>query len=94
MNQLTLFGSHGGIFFGVIAFVLIIFFLGREVMTWYWKINRIEELLEEIAENTRPPENKKVITKDTQVYKGEKVYRDLADNPVDIHGNPILEEKD
>lgn len=35
-------------FFALAGFVLI-----RELITWYWKINRIIELLEKIEENTR-----------------------------------------
>jgi hypothetical protein len=39
------------IFLGsVIIFVLIT----REVVTWYWKLNKISDLLEKIEENTRP----------------------------------------
>jgi hypothetical protein len=30
------------------------FFILREVVTWYWKVNRVVELLEQIEENTRP----------------------------------------
>ncbi|MBP7741105.1 MAG: hypothetical protein KA104_00240 [Candidatus Pacebacteria bacterium] len=33
---------------------IILFFLLREVFTWYWKINRIVVLLEKIEQNTRP----------------------------------------
>lgn len=35
------------------SFVLVGFILIRELITWYWKINRIIELLEKIEENTR-----------------------------------------
>jgi len=38
----------------VLAFVLFIFLILREVLTWYWKINKIIVLLEQIEENTRP----------------------------------------
>lgn len=34
-------------------FILAGFVLIRELITWYWKINRIIELLEKIEENTR-----------------------------------------
>lgn len=40
-----------------------LFFILREAVTWYWKINRSIELLEKIEENTRPKEtDKKSIT--------------------------------
>ena len=42
-----------------IAVALIIFLIFREVVTWYWKINKIVSLLEKIEENTRAPELKK-----------------------------------
>ena len=38
---------------GAIAFFLII----REIVTWYWKINRIVNLLEKIEKNTSRQEN-------------------------------------
>ncbi len=41
-----------GLYASVILFLFFIFI--REILTWYWKINRIEELLEEIERNTRP----------------------------------------
>jgi len=52
-------GGGGGLWFiiGILAFV-VIFFLCREVMCWYWKINRIIELLEVIA-------NKSASSRDT-----------------------------
>jgi hypothetical protein len=37
---------------GMLIIVLII--IGREVIAWYFKINRIVALLERIEENTRP----------------------------------------
>lgn len=33
--------------------VLVGFFVVRELLTWYWKTNRIVSLLEQIDENTR-----------------------------------------
>lgn len=38
--------------FIVIGVCFVIFLLCREVMCWYWKVNRIIELLEKIAANT------------------------------------------
>jgi hypothetical protein len=32
----------------LIASTLVIFLVGREVMCWYWKVNRIIQLLESI----------------------------------------------
>jgi preprotein translocase subunit SecY len=45
-----LFGSQI-IFFIIVA--LVVFFIGREIACWYFKINDIKKLLEEIEENTR-----------------------------------------
>ncbi|MEX0931853.1 MAG: hypothetical protein WDZ88_03840 [Candidatus Paceibacterota bacterium] len=42
--------------FAVIVIGVIFFLIFRELVTWYWKLNRIIELLEEIKENTRPKE--------------------------------------
>ncbi len=38
---------------GIVGFA---FFIFREIILWYWKINRIEELLEKIEKNTRKGE--------------------------------------
>jgi hypothetical protein len=32
----------------LIASTLVVFLVGREVMCWYWKVNRIIQLLESI----------------------------------------------
>ena len=37
----------------IVILVIAAFFVLREVMTWYWKLNRIVSLLEEIKENTK-----------------------------------------
>lgn len=39
-------------------FTVLIFFLCREFVCWYFKLNRITELLEQIEENTRKEEAK------------------------------------
>lgn len=36
----------------VILLAVCIFFMVREILTWYWKINKIVKLLEKIEENT------------------------------------------
>lgn len=38
----------------LVGVVFIFFVIGRELVCWYWKINRIEEVLKKIEENTRP----------------------------------------
>lgn len=38
------------IFIGLILFFLLV----RELITWYWKINKIVRLLEKIERNTNP----------------------------------------
>jgi hypothetical protein len=38
---------------------ILIFLVFREVVTWYWKINKIVSLLEQIEENTRKPDDNK-----------------------------------
>lgn len=44
-------------FLPVIIFFIVIFLMFREVMTWYWKINKIVELLERIDRNIRKQVN-------------------------------------
>lgn len=44
------------ILIGLLVFIAVIFIL-RELVTWYWKINRIVELLEDIEYNTRPTDD-------------------------------------
>jgi hypothetical protein len=58
MNPTNYFGNGPLGFIEIVAFVVIFFFLVREVLVWYWKINKIVSLLEKIEENTR---DKKVI---------------------------------
>lgn len=57
MNNLTMFGKVGPKFYLFLILTIIFFTLVREILTWYWKQNKIVELLEEIAENTRPKED-------------------------------------
>ncbi len=52
-NITNLFGFNG---VGFLIFVIFIFFVLRELFTWYWKLNKIVRLLEDIEENTRPKE--------------------------------------
>lgn len=54
MNQLITLagGNSSGLLFWLIA-IIVVFFLIREILTWYWKINKIVSLLEDIEENTR-----------------------------------------
>ena len=40
----------------VIGVAILIFVIFREVVTWYWKINKMVSLLEQIEENTRVKE--------------------------------------
>lgn len=50
----------------VLAIAVLVFFVLREVFTWYWKINRIVNLLEQIEGNTRPSKANDTPTKDTK----------------------------
>jgi len=36
-----------------IIFGIVIFFVSREILTWYWKLNKIIRLLERIERNLR-----------------------------------------
>jgi len=45
-------------FLKTIGITLILFLLFREIVTWYWKLNEIVNLLKEIRENTRKEEIK------------------------------------
>lgn len=44
--------------FGV-ALLALVLLLIREIATWYWKINRVVELLERIEANTRARDSEK-----------------------------------
>jgi len=37
-----------------VPIAIVVFILLREVFTWYWKLNKISNLLEKIESNTRP----------------------------------------
>ncbi len=43
------------IIIGIIAIIVMItlFLIGREIVTWYWKINKIIRSLDKIERNTR-----------------------------------------
>jgi hypothetical protein len=36
-----------------IIFGIVIFFVSREILTWYWKLNKIVRILERIERNLR-----------------------------------------
>lgn len=46
--------NNGGTILLFIAGCLIFFLFIREILTWYWKIDKMIEILEQIEENTRP----------------------------------------
>lgn len=60
---------------GLILIALIIFLIIREFLTWYWKINRIVELLERIEENTKAAKPQRVLT---ETEKREQTASELA----------------
>jgi hypothetical protein len=39
--------------FGIIVCGVFAFFIGRELMCWYWKVNEIVELLKELVEQKK-----------------------------------------
>ncbi len=39
----------------LVVFVTLVFLICREIVMWYWKINKVVELLTTIAENTKKP---------------------------------------
>jgi hypothetical protein len=52
MNFLTSIINNPRDFLIGLLWLLILSFLLREVLAWYWKINRIIKLLEKIEQNT------------------------------------------
>lgn len=46
-------GINSGNFILILLGVIIFFFLIREILTWYWKINKVIRILERIERNTR-----------------------------------------
>jgi hypothetical protein len=41
---------------GCVGLTIVVFLVFREVLTWYWKINKMVDLLEKIEKNTRVSE--------------------------------------
>lgn len=52
-----------------IPFAILVFVALREVLTWYWKLNKISNLLEKIEENTRPKNSVESNTEEKEVIK-------------------------
>ena len=53
-----LFNLNNSITIAIVS-LIIFFLLIREIVTWYWKINHIVNLLEKIEENTSSQKNTK-----------------------------------
>ncbi len=53
MNIFQLIGDNLFYILFVGFVITILFLIGREIVTWYFKLNRVVELLEKIEENTR-----------------------------------------
>lgn len=47
----SMFGTDPSSVFLILFFTIVLFLVIREVVTWYWKINRIVDLLENIDSN-------------------------------------------
>ena len=43
----------------IVAVIIIIYILIREFRLWYWKVDKIEKLLNQIEENTRKKNEQK-----------------------------------
>lgn len=67
----ALFGSISfpNIFIAILL-VIVFFFIIREIVTWYFKMNRVIELLEAIEENTRPKDK---VVKDEVIGENESL---------------------
>ncbi|MBI4114236.1 MAG: winged helix-turn-helix transcriptional regulator [Candidatus Niyogibacteria bacterium] len=59
-------------YLGGVGFILFIFLLFRAVVLWYWKIDKIVELLTKIEKNTRKDEKKELPVGPDIVEKQEK----------------------
>jgi hypothetical protein len=55
--------------FIILGIFVFFFLLIREVLTWYWKLNKIARLLEKIEENTRKPSSQKEPRTDALGFK-------------------------
>lgn len=64
--MLTFLIDNSGMILLTIGGFMIVVILVRETLTWYWKINKVVELLEKIEENTRP---RKIIEKASEEQK-------------------------
>lgn len=49
--------SHIKIFFIVLTAIVVLFLIFRELVCWYWKINKISNLLEEIRDELKNKNN-------------------------------------
>lgn len=66
-------------FICMVCFGVFIFLLMREVLCWYWKINEIKKLLEDIRDNTSQNNlNKKSTTENTnQVVENASTNKEI-----------------
>lgn len=63
MNIFSFFPSiHLSDFLLYLFWAFIFFMVIRELVTWYWKINKIVDRLDQIEKNTRPKDSEKVDT--------------------------------
>lgn len=69
-------------FYLILLVVILFFLIGREFFSWYFKVNQIVGLLEDIKENTSHDVSGVVKNK-------VRIFRDFNDNPVDKDGNLV-----
>lgn len=59
-------------FITIIIILIVVFLLSRELVTWYWKLNDITDLLKKIERNTRKEDGENInIDKDDTLEEKE-----------------------
>lgn len=61
----------------VLGIVLLMFFIGRVVVLWYLKINKMVSLLEQIANNTGKGDQVKQVVQEKEEKKDEEVIKEI-----------------
>lgn len=77
--------NNGFIVIMLIIFAILIWIALREIMTWYWKINRIVDLLEKIEGHLRRDGGQ-----DAPQVEGGNVQGQRLDDIQNKRKNPLL----
>jgi len=88
MNIFQLIGINQSNILIILIVIFVIFLIIRELLTWYWKINKIVRLLEQIEENTRL----EIIEKKTEVVLEQKPQTTVNKDPISQTPRNVLDK--